>query len=330
MHVKPILPLIFLIAWLPFVAQAGKLYKWEDEEGRVQYSDRLPPTDIKREHSQMDERGILVGKVEAAKTDDQIKQEEEMERLRRERQQLIEKQKAEDRVLLRTFRTEDDILMTRDGQLQAVDAYIKLTHGNIKRLKSSLEDLQHQAATRELSGRKVSDILKEEIENKNQALKDAYQSIVNREHDKDRIRKAFAKDLQRFRELKQLEQSDDPLQEASESFIAALKNVYDCGKDSQCGEPWRRAKAYLKQFSTTPISMDAENIFMSGAPVNEEDLSITLSRIQDSKRGNTLIFLDLQCKDSPQGVKYCKSEKVENIKEGFQAALSEPAATAKD
>jgi hypothetical protein len=315
--------LLLLCISLPLASHAGTLYKWVDDEGRVHYSDQLPPVDAKRAHSAMDERGVTIDQVEPAKTPEQIKQEQEVERLRREREQLIEKQRTADRVLLRTFRTEDDIIMTRDGQLQAIDAYIKITHANIKRLKSSLEDLQRQAAARELSGKQIPEKFLQEIEDKNQALKDAYQSIVRREHDKDRIRKSFAKDLQRFRELKQLEQRNDPLQEATETLIEALMNVYDCGEDAHCDGPWQRARAYMKKYNTTPITMDAENILMSAAATEEKDISITLSRIQDSKQGNTLIFLDLQCKDSPQGANYCKSEAVQAIKAGFQPALGD-------
>jgi len=323
MCLKPISTAILLLGIaLPFISQGGKLYKWVDEEGRVHYSDRLPPVDAGKAHSALDERGVTIDQIDAAKTPEQIKQEQEVERLRRERQQLIEKQRTADRVLLRTFRTEDDIIMTRDGQVQAVDAYIKITHANIKRLKASLEDLQRQAAARELSGKQIPEKFRQEIEDKNQALKDAYQSIVRREHDKDRIRQSFAKDLQRFRELKQLEQRTDPIQEATESLLQALMNVYDCGDDARCEGPWQRARAYMKRYNTTSITMDAENILMSAAPNDEDDISITLSRIQDSKQGNTLIFLDLQCKDSPTGVKFCRSETVQKIKRDFQSALS--------
>jgi hypothetical protein len=325
MYLKASLTAFVLICiCLPHFSYGGKLYKWVDEEGRVHYSDRLPPVDTKRAHSALDERGVVIDQVDAAKTPEQIKQEQEVERLRQERQQLIEKQRMADRVLLRTFRTEDDIIMTRDGQLQAIDARIKITQANIKRLKANLEDLQRQAAARELSGKRIPRKFEQEIEDKNQALKDAYQSIVKREHEKDRIRKSFAKDLQRFRELKQLEQDNDPLQEASESLLLALMNVYDCGKDARCDGPWQRARAYMREYKTTPITMDAENILMSAAAAEEQDISITLSRIQDSRQGNTLIFLDLQCKDSPQGLKFCKSDGVQKIKQHFQAALEPP------
>ena len=255
---------ILLIFCQSLPLQAGRLYKWVDDEGRIHYSDRLPPADTVRPHAHIDERGIIVNSVGAAKTEEQIRQEAEVERLRAERQRLIDEQRAADRVLLRTFRTEDDILMTRDGQLQAVDSYIKITESNIKRLKLKLEKMQRDAAARELSGKRVSKRFQDEIEAKNLALKDAYQSIVNREHDKDRIRKSFAKDQQRFRELKQLEESNDPLQEATETFIEALKNVYIC-PDESCDTPWVKAKDYMRLHTTTPIKMRTSALLCRGS-----------------------------------------------------------------
>ena len=322
MRFSPILTSLLLLVCLPFSAVSGKLYKWVDEQGRAHYSDRLPPQDTTRAHNYIDERGITLESVDAAKTPEQILQEAEVERLRRERQALIDKQVAQDRVLLRTFRTEDDIIMTRDGQIQTVDAFIKVTRANIKRIKLKLEEMQREAAARELSGQRISVILQEEIDAKNLVLEEAYQSIVNREHDKDRIRRSFANDLKRFRELRQLEEVDDPLEEASVTFVEALKNVYDCGDDNLCDLAWNRARDYVKRYNTTPIKMNVDNIFLSGSPVKEDDISITLSRIQDSKRGRTLIFMDLQCKDTPQGNRHCQSDQVEAIKQGFQDAVS--------
>jgi len=323
MHFNLQLTALLLIVWAPFTLQAGNLYKWVDDEGRIHYSDRLPPADNTRPHNYLDERGIILDSIGAAKTKEQILQEAEMERLRQERQRLIDEQRAADRVLLRTFRTEDDIIMTRDGQLQAVDSYITITQSNIKRLKLKLQEMQREAAAKELSGKRISRNLQDEIASKNLALNEAYQSIINREHDKDRIRKSFAQDLKRFRELKQLEESNDPLQEANDSFIEALKNVYIC-PDEICDTPWSRAKAYMRRHITTPIKMDAENVLMSGTAIHDNDISITLSRIRDVKREQTLIFMDLQCEDSPQGVEFCASDIVETIRQGFQTAIAAP------
>jgi hypothetical protein len=324
MSLRILLTTLILLASLPLSSQAGKLYKWVDDEGRTHYSDKLPPSDIKQAHSALDEHGVTIERVEAAKTPEQIRQAAEEARLREEQERLAEKQRAEDRVLLRTFRTEDDIIMTRNGQIQAVDTYIRVTQANIKRLKHTLEEMQANAAQLELSGQAISKKYLGEIEEKRQALKASYQSIVDREHEKNRIRQSFAKDQNRFRELKKLTQTSDPLLEASQSFSEALLNVYDCGDDKDCEKPWQRAKAYLKQNSTMPVKMDGENIVLTSSPQENDDISITVSRIFDRKTNQTLIFMDLQCKDTSQGNTLCsKGEKPMRIKQGFQAALSD-------
>ncbi len=322
MSLKILIATLFIVSTLATTVEAAKLYKWVDEEGHTHYSDKLPPTEVKRERSQLDEHGVTIDHVDAAKTPEQLRQEAEEERLRREQEKLAEKQRQEDRVLLRTFRSEDDIIMARDGQIQAVDTYIRVTESNIKRLKHTLTEMQKNAAELELSGQAISPSYRKDIESKRQALKDSYQSIVQHEEEKNRIRQSFAKDLKRFRELKQLVQTDDPMQEANQSYTEALKNVYNCANNKDCEQPWQRARAYVRKHSTTPVKMDGENILMTGAPVENDDISITISRIRDRKTNQTLIFMDLQCKETSQGIALCKrGEKVMRIKEGFQAAL---------
>ncbi|MCG8489178.1 MAG: DUF4124 domain-containing protein [Chromatiales bacterium] len=314
--------IIFLCFNLSLGCHAGKLYKWVDDEGRTHYSDKLPPSETHRARSQLDQQGITVRKVDAAKTDEELRQEQEQERLRLERQRVLEKQQALDRVLLRTFRTEDDILMTRNGQLQAVDTHIRVTQSNIKRLKSTLDDMEQFAAQRELSGKPVSKKMLKDINVKRQALQDAYSSIIDREHHKNRIRQSFAMDLKRFRELKKLNDSSNPIEEAEESFSDALQNVFDCQTDKACSKPWRLAKQYLKKHSTTAVKIDGANIVITAEPVKEGDISISMSRIEDPKKGSTVIFMDLQCKKDPTRQMACeKTPEVKQIKAGFQQAL---------
>jgi hypothetical protein len=323
MSLKILITTLFILSSLASTVDAAKLYKWVDEEGHTHYSDKLPPTEVKRARSQLDEHGVTVDRVDAAKTPEQLRQQAEEERLRREQERLAEEQRQEDRVLLRTFRSEDDIVMARDGQIQAVDTYIRVTESNIKRLKHTLAEMQKNAAELELSGQTVSPRYLKDIESKRQALKDSYQSIVRHEEEKNRIRQNFAKDLKRFRELKQLAQTNDPMQEANQSYTEALKNVYNCSSDLECEQPWRRARAYLKKHSTTAVKMDGENILMTGAPVENDDISITVSRIRDRKTDQTLIFMDLQCKETSQGKALCnRGERVKRIKEAFQPALN--------
>jgi hypothetical protein len=323
MHLRNFILIAIITLSLPLDTLAGKLYKWVDEKGQTHYTQTLPPTDAHRARSHLDERGIVVKEVDAAKTEEELRMEAEQERLRKEQQRLVEKQQAEDRVLLRTFRSEDDIQMTRDGQLQSVDTSIRVTQANIKRLKATLEDMQQDAARRELRGARVSEKLLEDIDVKRQALENAYRSIIDREHDKNRIRQAFARDLKRFRELKKLEQSEDPIIEARKSFDYALQNVYHCQSGDSCEGPWQLAKEYLKAHSTTPIKIEGDDIVITGEPIEDNDISISVSRIHDSKTGSLLIFMDLQCKIISIQKRLCaNTEKIKHIKQGFRNALA--------
>jgi hypothetical protein len=316
--------LALLLGFLPFVSTAGKLYKWVDDQGRTHYSDKLPPTDAHRARSQLDEHGITVNQVGAAKTQEQLRQEQEQERLRQEQQRLVNKQRAYDRVLLRTFRSEDDILMTRNGQIQAIDTSIRVTESNIKRIKSVLDQMEQRAAQRELSGKPVSLKMQKNIQNKRTALTEAYQSIISREHDKNRIRQSFARDLQRFRELKKLQQTNNPVIDAQSTFAQALQNVYSCEDNASCEKPWQLAKEYLRVHSTTRIKINGENIIITDEPRKEGDISLSISRFRDQKLGNTVIFMDLQCMDDPNPNTSCKNlPKVKQIAQGFQTALQQ-------
>ena len=117
--------------------------------------------------------------------------------------------------------------------------------------------------------------------------------------------------------------------EASQSFSEALLNVYNCKDDKNCDQPWQRAKSYLQKNSSTPVRMAGENIVLTGSPEEIDDISITISRIFDQKTNQTLIFMDLQCKETSQGAALCnEGEKALRIKQGFQAALSQPSKSA--
>ena len=61
------LPLLGTVGVMLFVLLVGivgtaqaKLYRWVDEDGKVHYSDKVPPQAIQGEHTRLNERGIPV------------------------------------------------------------------------------------------------------------------------------------------------------------------------------------------------------------------------------------------------------------------------------
>ncbi len=302
---------------------AAKLYKWVDEAGKTHYTDKLPPDQAQKSRSELNERGIEINKVDRAKTAEEIAQEKELERLREERERLIEKQKAEDRVLLRTFRSEDDIIMAMDGKLTAIDVMIEITKSNIRQSKTQLADMQESAAIAERMGKKPSAKLLEDIANTRQQLKNSYAAIISREKDKERIKKKADEDLNRFRTLKKLEVARAPEIERK-TRTSQLDYVVPCPDDKICDSYWERSKEYAMRHATTKTELTSDSVIMTAAPGKDNDVGITLSRIPKEEGQGEHIFFDLQCKPSKEGVKFCESAKIKEIKKGFKGfVLSE-------
>lgn len=321
----------FLLVLAPF-ATAGTLYRWVDSDGKVHYSDKVPPEEVDKARTLLNERGLKIDSVGRARSPEEIARDKELARMRVEQRRLIEEQKAADRVLLRTFRSEDDIKMTLNGKLTAIDVQIQVIRSNIKRMKQKLGSLQKGAAALERQGRRISKNFLKDIGNTRAALKDGYASIVRSERRKESYREKYGLDLDRFRKLKHLsETSGDVVVRTGKSLILDL--LYRCDTPSSCDWSWTTAETFVREFATTKLQMLSESIIMTAVPVKDDDISITVARIrrtageEDSivPRYGAQLFLDVQCKSSPLGMELCKSDKVEKIRTGFKKYLARAA-----
>lgn len=303
------------------LVSAAKLYRWVDDQGRVHYSDRVPAEESKKARSQLNDQGLEVRKVEAAKTPEEIAREKELERMRAEQQRLIEEQRAKDRVLLRTFRTEDDILMARNGKLTAIDVIIQVARSNIRRLKLKLADMQANAADLERRGEAISRRYLDEIESTRQQLKEGYASIIREEQQKEVIREKFGRDQERFRKLKNLR--DEQARVVAEPRTRSLLDtVVYCPATPACDQAWQKAEDYVRANATTRLQMLSESIIMAAAPQEDKDISLTVSRIVKPGEPGAQLFMDLQCKNSPRGKDLCETPEVEKIRLGFRDFVS--------
>jgi hypothetical protein len=293
---------------------AGKLYRWVDEQGKVHYSDQVPPQYIDLSRDELSDKGLRKQTIPRAKTAEEVAREQELERLRAEQQRLIEKQQAEDRVLLRTFRSEDDILLARDGKLEAIDVMIRVIQSNIRRYQKRLADLQRQAANLERSGKAKPKPLLKNINGTLKSINEAYAAINRREQEKSAINEIFAHDHERFRILKKL--APAPTASSAETKRAQL-NLASCDSPQQCRTAWKRTEQFVRRHATTAMQMLGENIIMTKAPTQDDDISITVSQIPDAASDKTLLFMDLFCRETPRGKEYCESEAVQSIRSAF-------------
>jgi len=180
----------------------NNLYKWVDEDGKVHYSDRVPPEASGLGHEKKSQRGVTVGTVEAAKTPQQLEAERAAQEAERKRKEAEAKQAEQDRILLMTFSSAAEIERARDDRIAAVEARIKLTEERLRKLEPQLEQARKQAADQERSGKASPDSLHQRITQLQKQIADYQKFIAEREQERAAIKTKFDADLARFKELK--------------------------------------------------------------------------------------------------------------------------------
>lgn len=182
--------------------KSGRLYKWTDETGKVHYGDMIPPQYSKQERKVLNDQGVEVKTLDAAKTPEQLAEEQRLAAQRLEQERIASDQLSHDRMLLATFTTEDDMVMTRDGKISAIDGVLRVTRGRIEKIELSLADLTREAAELERAGQPIPDNLHEQILGARGQIQRFLDYIAGKRREQEGIRAQFEGDIRRFRELK--------------------------------------------------------------------------------------------------------------------------------
>ncbi len=187
------------------LASAG-LYKWVDDDGMVRYSDRLPPGQIRKSHSRLNERGLVVSTREAARPTEELAAEAEARRKQEEREaeearvRAIQQQK--DQVLLMTFSSIEEIELARDNRLEVLDSVINLIQGNIEHTQERLSHLQNRAENAYISqGMEVPGGLAQKIEHFERKVHTRSRQLELKLDERAKIISKYDSDLARFTEL---------------------------------------------------------------------------------------------------------------------------------
>lgn len=134
-----ILPLFFYCS----LADAG-LYRWVDENGKVHYSDSVPPSKSQRGHAELDELGNQVDKVEAAKSKEAVEEENWLAELESQLKAKQLQQARKDSMLLNSFATLEQFDALRDEKLTVLSDELKQLELLRSKLLEEFERLDQQ------------------------------------------------------------------------------------------------------------------------------------------------------------------------------------------
>ncbi len=183
-------------------AQAKLIKCWQNKADVRECGSAVPPEYSQTRIEYINERGLVVKVIEAAKTPQELAAERERNRKLKEQEDLRIEQARLDSILLNTYTTERDLLLARDNNLKAAQGQIDITMGNLKLLQNNFDDLQNQAANFERTGKQPPEQLIVKLDKARELVKQKKIHIETKEISKKEMLERFDRDLARFKELK--------------------------------------------------------------------------------------------------------------------------------
>ncbi len=186
---------------------AASLYKWIDENGQIRYSDRLPASQAKKKHQQLDGRGFVVSTTEDARSEEDLAAEAEAKRVAEDQAKKDAAAKAiqdqKDQVLLLTYSSEEEMNLAHADRVEVLDSVIRLINKSIESTQGKLDELEARAETRFTSkGKDVPGGLAQKIEHFARKIENRNAQLQLKQDEKAKINQQHEMDIARFRLLK--------------------------------------------------------------------------------------------------------------------------------
>ena len=189
-----------MLAMLAGSANAA-LYRWVDKDGRVHYSDKVPPKASKLERKELSKQGLTRRVHQAQKTPEQLAAERRQNELDKLAKEKAERQAYQDRILIQTYNSVNALEKTRDEKILTIENLIELTEGVVKGLEVDLNRAMQKAARMELQGVAVDKKTQGQIDKVKSQIKEKTNLIAIKKEEQQQTRVKFARDILRFKEL---------------------------------------------------------------------------------------------------------------------------------
>ena len=328
--VWPALLLLLAHGWRQ--APAADTFRWIDEQGKVHYSDRVPPEQAKSRRARLNEQGFEVEVVQAPKSRELVEREQLLKQLRMQQEKVLEEQREHDKALMRTYRSTDEIIAALKVKLDNLDGIIKLTQTSLDRDQRSLSTLQDRIHDLERRAQPIPQSMLDSQAILQRRMTHYGQQIQRTENEKLATADSFKRDLGRFQAIKMMqERNEDLAADWTRSITKAIANgdgeliisAVECTDKPQCERYWALARDYLRRKTGYSLPVDTEKILQTPYPRNEADFGITITLLQG--KANAVIFMDVLCRPTNIGEQLCRSARVRELQTDFQRALLESA-----
>jgi hypothetical protein len=308
-------------------AAGAETYRWMDEDGVTHYSDQVPPDQVKHRRTRLNSQGLEVGTIEAPKTAEQLRREQQLRQLRAQQEKILAAQRDQDRALLRTYRSVEEMYAALQGKLDTLDGSAKITEANRQRQKELLAGQERRAADLERQGQTVPQSLRDLISAPRRQILAYDEKLRDIQADKNAISAQFAKDIARFQAIQAMQAKNQGEPSGASLSITADRGGKDgiiisaiaCAVGTVCDRAWELARDYVARNSSAPLSVDTDKVIQTPNPVNDRDFGMTVTRIVG--RSEDILFLDVRCRPSSIGEELCSSPRIGELRANFKAFI---------
>jgi hypothetical protein len=176
------------------------VYKWVDEKGVVHYGDSVPAQYASRERRILNEHGVEVGVLEAQKSADQLRADENQRR-------LLAGARQRDQILLTTYVSAAQIEQLRDERLDVIEGQVKVTTQYLDTLQGRMDRLHSQALffkpySSSAGAGPMPDQLAADLIRTVNEIRAQKRNLDRKKREQETLRAQFQADLDRYRQLK--------------------------------------------------------------------------------------------------------------------------------
>ena len=181
----------------------AEYYRWVDDDGKIHYSDNLPPAEAQRKQDILNEQGRTIETIPAPKTLSELEEEKKLAEIEAEKQRKKEQAEKRDRNLLALYNNVDDIEYIRDERIATVQSAIDITNLRKKKFKKKLRELEQQEVSYHEKGQETPAWLKKSRSHFLDQLANVNELLKVKEREKLQIKKRFSGEINRYLELKE-------------------------------------------------------------------------------------------------------------------------------
>ncbi|HET6604932.1 MAG TPA: DUF4124 domain-containing protein [Xanthomonadaceae bacterium] len=184
-------------------AEAQKLYRWVDKDGKVRYSDALPPEAVDQAREELNKQGMAVKRVDRAMTPEERAELEAAAASQARREQLQAEQAKRDHILLASYPRESDLARSYQERFDLVAQSVTTARMGIEEQSKALDQLLQHAATRERNGQPVPEDIVGRIRSVRDQVEQQQNYLTRREAERVALDEEFQDMLERYRELRE-------------------------------------------------------------------------------------------------------------------------------